>query len=58
MLEIMIEINKEFISDLLVKAAANSRLRQNYDLRNSPDDNSQRMLNALLPGTVVPIIVI
>ena len=33
----------------------NSRLRQNFDLRTSPADTSQRMLNALLPGTVVPI---
>ena len=30
-------------------------MRQNYDLRNSEEDNSQRMLNALEPGTVVPI---
>ena len=51
----MIEIDKKFISDLLAKAAENPRLRQNYDLRTSADDNSQRMLNALRPGTVVPI---
>lgn len=51
----MIEIDKKFITDLLAKAAENPRLRQNYDLRTSPGDNSQRMLNALLPGTVVPI---
>ena len=37
------------------KAVENPRLRQNYDLRTSSADNSQRMLNALLPGTVVPI---
>lgn len=30
-------------------------MRQSYDLRTSSDDNSQRILNALLPGTVVPI---
>jgi len=30
-------------------------LRKNYDLRNSEADNSQRMLNALEPGTVLPI---
>lgn len=53
--EIMIEINKKLISDLLVQAAENPRLRQNYDLRTSQEDNSQRMLNALLPGTRVPI---
>ncbi len=51
----MIEIDKKFISDLLGRAAESPRLRQNYDLRTSADDNSQRMLNALLPGTQVPI---
>ena len=49
------EIDNQFISKLLSEAAENPRLRQNYDLRTSSDDNSQRMLNALLPGTVVPI---
>lgn len=53
--EIMMEIDKKFITKLLYEAAENPRLRQNYDLRTSYDDNSQRMLNALLPGTVVPI---
>ena len=52
---IMMEIDKKFITKLLSEAAENPRLRQNYDLRTSSDDNSQRMLNALLPGTVVPI---
>ena len=33
----------------------NPRLRQAMDLRNSPEDGSQRMLNALEPGTVMPI---
>lgn len=49
------EIDNKFISKLLSEAAENPRLRQNYDMRTSSDDNSQRMLNALLPGTVVPI---
>lgn len=49
------EVNKDFIGKLFEQAVANPRLRQNYDLRTSPADNSQRMLNALLPGTVVPI---
>ena len=48
------EINSAFVAELLEKALANPRLRQNYDLRN-PDDNGQRMLNALMPGTQVPI---
>ena len=51
----MIEINKNLISDLFDKALTNPRLRQNYDLRTSPDDGGQRMLNALMPGTQVSI---
>ena len=49
------EINKEFLGKLFEEAVENPRLRQNYDLRTSSADNSQRMLNALLSGTVVPI---
>ena len=51
----MIQIDKQLIRDLYDKAVVNPRLRQNLDLRNSPDDGGQRMLNALMPGTVVPI---
>lgn len=51
----MIEINKDFISELFTKAKESERLRMNYDLRTSASDNSQRMLNALLPGTCVPV---
>ena len=50
----MIEINRKLISELFDKALLNPRFRQNYDLRN-PDDNGQRMLNALMPRTDVPI---
>ena len=49
------EINKEFLGKLFERAVENPRLRQSYDLRTSSDGNSQRILNALLPGTVVPI---
>ena len=49
------EINKDLLDNLFEQAKENPRLRQNYDLRTSSADNSQRMLNALLPGTVVPI---
>ena len=42
------------ISELFDKAVVNPRLRQNFDLRDT-DDNGQRILNALMPGTVVPI---
>lgn len=51
----MIQIDKLLIRDLYDKAVVNPRLRQNMDLRNSDNDNSQHMLNALMPGTRVPI---
>ena len=51
----MIQIDKNLIRELYDKAMVNPRLRQNMDLRNSPDDGGLRMLNALMPGTVVPI---
>ena len=47
--------DKDFLGKLFEQAVENPRLRQSYDLRTSSDDTSQRMLNALLPGTVVPI---
>lgn len=47
--------DKDFLDSLLVQAGDSPRLRQNFDLRNSASDTSQRMLNALLPGTEVPI---
>lgn len=50
-----LKINKEFLESLLSQAKDNPRLRQNYDLRTSVDDQSQRMLNAMLPGTEVAI---
>ena len=49
------EINKELLDNLFEQAKENPRLRQNFDLRTSTNDNSQRMLNALLPGTDVPV---
>ena len=49
------EFDKDFLDTLFEQAVTNPRLRQNFDLRPSPADTSQRMLNALLPGTVVPI---
>ena len=49
------EINKDFLGKLFEQAVENPRLRQNFDLRTSLADNSQRMLNALLPGTVVSV---
>lgn len=49
------EFDKDFLGKLFEQATMNPRLRQCFDLRTSSDDNSQRMLNALLSGTVVPI---
>ena len=51
----IMEINKDFLGKLFEQAVVNPRLRQDSDLRTSANDNSQRLLNALLPGTVVPI---
>ena len=51
----MIQIDKKLINELFDKAVVSERKRMNYDLRTSSNDGSQRMLNALLPGTVVPI---
>ena len=48
-------IDNQLLDTLSAQAKASPRLRQNYDLRNTPEDNSQRMLNALEPGTVMPI---
>ena len=48
-------ITQEILDELTAKAKASERLRANLDLRNSAEDFSQRMLNALEPGTVMPI---
>lgn len=48
-------LTPEFLNMLSAQAQASPRLRQNFDLRNTPDDSSQRMLNALEPGTELPI---
>ena len=48
-------IDSHLLDTLTAQAQASPRLRMNFDLRNSPEDGSQRMLNALEPGTVMPI---
>lgn len=48
-------INKTILDNLTEQAKQTERLRMNYDLRTSSADQSQRMLNALEPGTVLPI---
>ena len=48
-------IDQHTLDALTAQAKASPRLRMNLDLRNSPADQSQRMLNAIEPGTVLPI---
>lgn len=48
-------VDKKILDNLSEQAMATPRLRQAMDLRNSSEDLSQRMLNALEPGTVMPI---
>ena len=48
-------IDNALLDRLTSEAKASPRLRMNFDLRNSPEDQSQRMLNAIEPGTVMPI---
>ena len=48
-------IDQKILDELSEQAKANHRLRQAMDLRNNPEDLSQRMLNALEPGTIMPI---
>ena len=48
-------IDKAVLDNLTAQAQASPRLRMNLDLRNSAEDTSQRMLNAIEPGSVVPV---
>ena len=48
-------IDDKILDDLTAQAKASPRLRMNYDLRDTSEDDSQRMLNAIEPGTVMPI---
>ena len=48
-------IDQELLDDLTAQAKASPRLRMAFDLRNTPEDNSQRMLNVIEPGTEIPI---
>ena len=49
------KITQAILDDLTAKAKESPRLRMNLDLRNSAEDLSQRMLNAIEPESVVPI---
>ena len=48
-------ITNDILDELTEKAKASPRLRMNLDLRDSDTDGSQRMLNAIEPGSVLPI---
>ena len=48
-------IDSKILDELSAKAKASPRFRCNLDLRNSPDVQSQRMLNAIEPGSPLPI---
>jgi cupin fold WbuC family metalloprotein len=48
-------INQALLDKLTEEAKASPRLRMNLDLRNSAEDQSQRMLNAIEPGSPLPI---
>ena len=48
-------INQAILDELTEKAKESPRLRMNLDLRNDENDTSQRMLNAIEPGSPLPI---
>lgn len=48
-------IDNEFINQIIEKARTSPRLRVNFNLHNSLDSSVQRMINALEPGTIMPI---
>jgi len=48
-------IDQKLLDELTEQAKSSPRLRMNYDLRDSVDDKSQRMLNAIEPGSPMPI---
>lgn len=50
-----VKITQALMDSLTEQAKASPRLRMNMDLRNSADDKSQRMLNAIEPGSPMPI---
>lgn len=49
------KITQAILDDLTAKAKVSPRLRMNMDLRDSAEDSSQRMLNAIEPGSPLPI---
>ena len=51
----VMKINKSFLNVLTEQAKVSPRLRMNHDLRNAGESQSQRMLNAIEPGSPVPV---
>ena len=49
------KIDKRLLDTVLAQAAESPRLRMNYNFHESLDSKAQRLLNALLPGTVLPV---
>ena len=49
------KITQALLDDLTAKAKVSPRLRMNLDLRDTDEDTSQRMLNAIEPGSPLPI---
>ena len=49
------KITQTILDELTAKAKESPRLRMNLDLRDSAEDTSQRMLNAIEPGSPLPI---
>lgn len=48
-------VDNNFLDNLLEQAANSERKRTAFDLRTTSADKSQRIINAMLPGTIVPI---
>lgn len=51
----MIIINKSIIKELNEQAKKSLRLRMNYNIHESLDEDVHKLLNSLQPGTVMPI---
>jgi cupin fold WbuC family metalloprotein len=48
-------IDKELLNSITIQAIESPRLRMNYNFHEGPDSKSQRLLNAMEPGTALPI---
>ena len=48
-------LNKSILDELTIKAKSSPRLRMNYNLHETSEDSVQRMLNAIEPGSTIPI---